>query len=68
MKFNSNNLHNINSKSWWFSQPVNKWLDIADIPSFIFKSIWYRIEQKNVNLHPTEAKYLITYHKADDLH
>lgn len=53
-------LNNINSWDWWNNQPVNKWLNIKDIPYSVFNTIWnIKIESCNVKIHPFEAKYKI---------
>ncbi len=51
--------YNINAETWIDTQPSWTWLNIDDIPSSIFKSVWAFIESNNCSLHPTKAKYLI---------
>lgn len=51
--------NNINSETWINQQPTYTWLNINDIPSSIFNSVWSFIESNNCDIHPTKAKYLI---------
>jgi len=54
--------NNTNTWAWWRNQNRDVWLNINDIPSSMFWSIWnIKIESDDVELHPTEAKYKKKY-------